>query len=83
MDIYRHEYMQVCTGIGVNIHTNINMNMVIGIRRSNNVNIYDGMMHTRISLDIVVNIRINTTMLDESVSVVLSIMVLLVTTISP
>ena len=50
--------MQVSTRNGIRIH--INMNMIIGICRSFNVNISIRIIHGRIRLNISVNAGINT-----------------------
>ena len=50
--------MQVSIGKGISIH--INMNMIIGICRSFNVNIRIGIVHSRIRNNISVNAGINT-----------------------
>ena len=51
--------MQGYISIGINMHIDINMNMIIGIRRSINVNISTGIRHIRISLNVRVGNSIN------------------------
>ena len=50
--------MQVSISNGISIH--INMNIIIGICRSFNVNIRTRIIHSRIRLNIIVNAGINT-----------------------
>ena len=44
--------MQGCISIGINIHINTNMNMILGIHRSINVKNSIRIMHLRNSLNI-------------------------------